>query len=247
MTVAAEPSPPLPRKRPGPALLRIAIFALIFLGCVHLGGMATAALWPPGGGPRAHVAQALAGSALGQLAAIALLLFWLARTGRGPGWAGLAKRASVKAWIAALVIAALWIGLLWLGPLRRVGDFAELSLWRVSLALTAGLVAGFGEELMFRGVAIESLAEARAPLWLQLLAGSLLFGLAHLGWASLSGNFATGLGAAASTTIMGFVLSVLYVAGGRSLWPCILAHGLIDLCIEPWLALAAIQGSLASG
>jgi hypothetical protein len=241
MSEAEAPLPTPGRAALGPALLRLALFALIFLACVHLGGLATGHFWPAGGGPRGRAAQVLAGSALGELVAILLLLVWLARTGRGVAWAGLAKGASIKTWIAALVIAALWIGLLWLGPLHRVGDFTELSSWRVSLALMAGCVAGFGEELMFRGVTIESLAEARAPLWMQLLAGSLLFGLAHLGWASLSGNLAAGLSAAASTAVMGFALSILYVAGGRRLWPCIVAHGLIDLCIEPWLALAAIQ------
>jgi len=241
MSETKEPLARTGRASLGAALLRIAAFALIFLACVHLGGLVTARFWPAGGDARALAARVLSGSALGELLAIVLLLAWLARSGRGMAWAGLTGRASLKAWLAAFVIAALWIGLLWLGPLRRVGDFAELSLWRVSLALMAGGVAGFGEELMFRGVTIESLAEARAPLWLQILAGSLLFGLAHLGWASLSGNLAAGLSAAASTAAMGFALSVLYVAGGRRLWPCIVAHGLIDLCIEPWLALAAIQ------
>lgn len=171
-----------------------------------------------------------------------LILAWLISTKRGLSWVGLTRTPSARALLAAAVIAIVWIALMWLGPLRGRGDFLELSLWRVSLALAAGLIAGTGEELMFRGTVIQSFAEARAPLWLQIVAGSLLFGLAHLGWAVIAGNVATGLAAALSTTISGLVLSALFIWSGRSLWPCILAHALINLLIEPWLALAAVEG-----
>lgn len=225
------------------AAVRLILFALLFLVCVRM-GRAVLDLFTTAdiSDLRERAALAISGSLLGQVVATALLLAWLYATGRGIAWLGLMRSAPAKVWLVATALSAAWVLLVWNGVLSGRGGFDEVSVWRISLAVGAGLIGGTCEELFFRGLAIQSLAEARAPRWLQITAGSVLFGLAHLGWAAFAGNVAMGVGAAIFTSILGLALSLLFVWGGRSLWPCIAAHALINLLIEPWLVLAAIQG-----
>jgi membrane protease YdiL (CAAX protease family) len=43
------------------------------------------------------------------------------------------------------------------------------------------------------------------------------------------------------TTLAGLALAALYLFSGRNLGPCIAAHFLINVVIEPWLMLAAVS------
>jgi membrane protease YdiL (CAAX protease family) len=224
------------------AVLRVLIFAFLFLACVRIGGILLGSLVDAPRDIRGRTAFAITGSLLGQLIATGLLLAWVFGSGRNWRWLGLKNGAPAKAWALAAGVAILWVLLVWNGVLANTGGFSELSLWRISLALGAGLIGGTCEELVFRGAVIQSLSDADAPRWSQFAAGSLLFGVAHLGWASLTGNAATGIAAAAFTAILGAALSLLFLWGGRSLWPCIAAHASINLAIEPWLVFTMMQG-----
>ena len=237
--------PPHPRPHSASlwiAAVRVMMFAFLFLVCVRFGAILLGALIAdPPGDIRGRTAFAITGALLGQLIAAGSLLVWMLGTGRDGRWLGLKGRAPAKAWLLAPAIALLWVLLVWNGVLAKTGGFGELSLWRISLALGAGVIGGTCEELVFRGAVIQSLAEAHAPRWSQFAAGSLLFGVAHLGWAALAGNLAAGLAAAVFTAILGAALSLLFLWGGRSLWPCIAAHASINLAIEPWLVFAMMQ------
>jgi membrane protease YdiL (CAAX protease family) len=48
----------------------------------------------------------------------------------------------------------------------------------------------------------------------------------------------------AATAILGLMMAVTYLASARSLMPAIVAHGIIDVLIEPWLLLYAAGQSL---
>jgi membrane protease YdiL (CAAX protease family) len=225
------------------ALLRVTVFALLFLICVRIGTLLTGLLVTAAPGDvRARTAIAITGSLLGQLIAAGFLLAWVFRTGRDFRWLGLQSGAPAKVWLLAAGIALGWALLVWNGVLAGMSGFDELSLWRVSLAVGAGLIGGTCEELVFRGAVIQSVAEARGSRSIQFAAGSLLFGLAHLGWAALAGNAMAGLAAAIFTAMLGAALSFLFLWGRRSLWPCIAAHALINVAIEPWLVFAMMQG-----
>jgi hypothetical protein len=50
----------------------------------------------------------------------------------------------------------------------------------------------------------------------------------------------------AITGVLGAALAAVYVLGGRSLAPCIAAHFLLDVAIEPGLVLAALRGEMAA-
>lgn len=96
-----------------------------------------------------------------------------------------------------------------LGPLVAGASVPELAL--------AALLAGVGEEALFRGVAQSALAD-RIPTWGAVLAASALFGAAH--WITPA--------YAALATVIGGYLGVLYLSFDNLLVP-ILTHALYDL------------------
>jgi membrane protease YdiL (CAAX protease family) len=69
------------------------------------------------------------------------------------------------------------------------------------------------------------------------------FGLAHSGWALFSKRgLEFSLPAVGATSVLGVLLAVIYLVGGRNLGPCRAAHVAINLVIEPWLMLSAVSG-----
>jgi membrane protease YdiL (CAAX protease family) len=81
----------------------------------------------------------------------------------------------------------------------------------------------FGEEMLFRGFLMNSLAgffqHAKAKWALALIGSSLIFGLAHFSW---------GIAGIIETTIMGLVLGFIYLRTGRNMWVTIIVHGLMN-------------------
>lgn len=72
-----------------------------------------------------------------------------------------------------------------------------------------------------------------------LLSGA-VFGMAHAVWGLGHPSLRALALPVAWTTLLGLALASLYVRGGRSLGPPILAHILIDSVIEPGLILSAL-------
>jgi membrane protease YdiL (CAAX protease family) len=64
---------------------------------------------------------------------------------------GLWLPSPLRGWIAAAVVAALFIWFNLTLPLRNEQNLAELSLFHIYNSLIAGIVAGFVEEIFFRG------------------------------------------------------------------------------------------------
>ena len=58
-----------------------------------------------------------------------------------------------------------------------------------------------------------------SPVWLQVVLVTFLFGFGH-SYQGLTGMIDTG--------IHGLLLGALYLASGRNLWACIIAHGVSD-------------------
>lgn len=170
----------------------------------------------------------------GGLGVVALAIGWL--TGHWPavgmGWSSPAASEQLQAIglgvVATLppLLALLLIDRFPLAPLDRVRQIAEDAirhmfpnpqLWQLALVAAA---AGFGEELLFRGLVQSGLAEligGPAGPWIALVVASLVFGLFH--W--LSTTYA--LLAAAAGLYFGWLL----IATG-SMWPPIVTHALYD-------------------
>jgi uncharacterized protein len=109
------------------------------------------------------------------------------------------------------------------GPMRRLVALVEELLGPyLADASPAGLVllallAGLGEELLFRGVIQAWLAE-RTSLWIAVGAASLLFGAGH--W--LSASYAL------LAALIGAYLGILFLVSGNLLAP-IIAHAAYDV------------------
>lgn len=99
----------------------------------------------------------------------------------------------------------------------------NLPLLIAFLIVIAWGVAGFGEEMLFRGFLLgrfETLfGGTRLALALAILAQAALFGLGHA---------SQGLYGIVQTGSIGLIMGIAYLAGGRWLWPVIIAHGLVD-------------------
>jgi membrane protease YdiL (CAAX protease family) len=80
----------------------------------------------------------------------------------------------------------------------------------------------------------------------QLLGAGLFFGLLHAVWGLMGRSVDVAAGAMLATGCLGLMLGIVYLLSGRSLAPCIVAHFLINLAIEPGLVLAATRGEMSS-
>ncbi len=76
---------------------------------------------------------------------------------------------------------------------------------------------------------------------LQVVISGVAFGLAHTIWILVKGDFKFTLPAILSTSILGILLAIIYIAGGRNLGPCIFAHVIINMILEPWLMLSSVS------
>jgi membrane protease YdiL (CAAX protease family) len=180
------------------------------------------------------------------LGALTFAAAWLILRAQGQGLSALGWRTPARwpGWVAAGLLAILFIGFVGAGPLRGAPVFSDASPFRIFGALVMALIGGVFEESVFRGFVIGRARDAGLPTIVQVLASGFLFGLAHVGWGGLAGGFSVGAAVAAmvSTGVLGLLLAGVYLSGGRSLWPCMAAHALINLAIEPWLILSAISG-----
>ncbi len=108
-------------------------------------------------------------------------------------------------------------------PMRRLVHLVEEHITPYLASVSAGgivlvsLLAGVGEEVLFRGVIQAGLAE-RLPAWLAVGIAGLLFGAAH---------FLT-LSYAVFATLLGSYLGILFLATGNLLAPAV-THALYDV------------------
>lgn len=171
------------------------------------------------------------------------MLFWLSTEqlgfirflGFGSGLAG-----SAFAWLLAAGVAA---GYVW--SAAKIVD-VRYHLIRPSalkyVAVIAAVMAAILEEVIFRKLVMDYMHKHGYGPVLQILASGATFGAVHLLWGFK--NLAAGVNAVLSTTVLGCALGVVYIAGGRSLAPCVTAHFFITAFIEPGLILAAVKDRL---
>jgi membrane protease YdiL (CAAX protease family) len=186
----------------------------------------------PGGGPPAILA-APAQMILLFLATSALL----AR--RGEGWGSLGLFKPIRPGRAVALVGLGYLAAIGLNALMVLLVFPHLGLARpnfgafgaiqgrvggyLSWLLVAWSSAAIGEELQFRGFLWSRLerlyGEGPGATRGALVTQAALFGLGHL-YQGPAGVLVTG--------VLGLVLGTVYLAGRRSLLPCMLLHALID-------------------
>jgi hypothetical protein len=150
--------------------------------------------------------------------------------------------ASPIAWILATIVGIVYV----LYTMRAIpfvaGMQREISLFKL-LGILAAVVGGIVEEVFFRRWIMDMLMFRGFASVTQVIISGIAFGLAHASWTLLAKrDFKATLPAIISTSILGIFLAIVYLAGGRNLGPCIFAHVLINMVIEPWLMLSAVSG-----
>ncbi|HEX4859992.1 MAG TPA: CPBP family intramembrane glutamic endopeptidase [Rhizomicrobium sp.] len=225
----------------------IGLMILVFIVLEFVLPLARAAVTPllAIAGPRDTVALRAASSIVlvwTLFAAACVILRLRGQSLRDIGWM---RPARIWGWVLAVLFAALYGGFTLMGMTHAGAPVAtDWSLWRIAIALGIGISAGICEETVFRGFLMSQARDGGAHWSIQIILSALLFGLAHVGWGGMSGHVQLGqaFGAATATAILGLMMAGTYVAGGRSLTPAIVAHGVIDVLVEPWLLLYAVTG-----
>jgi hypothetical protein len=152
-------------------------------------------------------------------------------------------RGTAWAWVLALGLAVLYIAFTMRGVPLVARHWRAIS-WLKGLSILAAIVASIVEEAFFRRLIMNAVLKAGGDMGMQVAISGLTFGFAHGMWGLLKGSLHVALGAVIATTVMGAGLALAYVVGGRSLAPCIVAHFLITVVIEPGLMLAAVSGKM---
>jgi hypothetical protein len=150
--------------------------------------------------------------------------------------------ASPSAWILATITGIAYV----LYTMKAIPFVAsmqrEISLFKL-LGILSAVVGGIVEEVFFRRWIMDNFMSGGFAPILQVIISGVAFGLVHTSWTLLAKrDFKATLPAILSTTVLGIVLAIIYLAGGRNLGPCIFAHVLINIVIEPWLMLSAVSG-----
>ena len=117
----------------------------------------------------------------------------------------------------------------------------EISLFKL-LGIVSAVVGGIVEEAIFRRWLMDSLMHGGVGPAVQIVSSGVVFGLAHAAWLLAKREFKFALPAMFSTAVLGTLLAAIYLLGGRNLGPCIFAHVLINIVIEPWLLLSSVSG-----
>lgn len=145
------------------------------------------------------------------------------------------------AWVLAMVVAIAYVFYTMRVIPLVLTKQKEISLFKL-VGILAALVGGIVEEVFFRRWLMDMLMARDVGLILQIIISGFAFGLAHTAWILFKGDIKFTFPAILSTSILGILLAIIYLMGGRNLGPCIFAHAIINLIIEPWLMLSSVSG-----
>jgi uncharacterized protein len=150
--------------------------------------------------------------------------------------------ASPIAWILATITAIAYVLYTMKVIPLVLAKQKEISLFKL-LGILAAVVGGIVEEVFFRRWVMDTLMFRGFASVTQVIISGIAFGLAHASWTLLAKrDLKFSLPAIISTSILGVFLAIIYLAGGRNLGPCIFAHVMINVVLEPWLMLSAVSG-----
>ena len=127
------------------------------------------------------------------------------------------------------------LGAFWVTVYGLLGwpPFGEMFVLNAAKArsLFTSLSAGFCEEFLFRGFVIAAIAAAGGTKKAQLLWSSIAFGIAHIFWGPIGMLF---------TVALGVTFAAVTLKRGN-VWAAVMAHSVLNLCVEPGLFEKAIS------
>ena len=132
-------------------------------------------------------------------------------------------------------LGAVWVAIYGLFDVVAFGDMFVFDAAKLA-SVPASVSAGFCEEFLFLGFLFLVIARAGGGTKSKLVITSLAFGASHVFWGPWGMLWTTFLG-------LTFGLVTLW---RRNVWPAVIAHTLLDLCIEPRLIEKAVTGGFGS-
>lgn len=130
-----------------------------------------------------------------------------------------------------LCLGAAWVAVYGLLDVVAFGDMFVFDGAKL-LSLPTTFSAGFCEEFLFRGFLFLVIARAGGGVISQIVWTSVAFGLAHVFWGPWGMLW---------TIVLGGTLALTRVWRGN-VWPAVVAHTVLNLCIEPALLDKAMSG-----
>lgn len=153
------------------------------------------------------------------------------------------NHGTISGWVFAILVTLIYV-FLTLRGLPFVRDhFFDIDPMKIGTLTLFAPVAAVFEELYFRKILMDTMANHGMGAFSQIAASAVAFGVAHAMWSLFAGQWRVGRNAAYATVALGALLAAVYLMSSRSLLPAIGAHFLINACIEPWLILAATSKS----
>jgi hypothetical protein len=146
-----------------------------------------------------------------------------------------AQRAPGSAWFIALMAAAIQCATVIIFFLPDPSAVVEVSPRHAAL-LPLPLADGWSQEVVFRGYVILRLCTAGVSVALQIALSALAFASIHVGYVG-----SEGLGVfwpLVGTATLGGMLAWSVVQGRGSILPATVAHIIILVVVQPWLALS---------
>ena len=164
--------------------------------------------------------------------AVVALWWWIHRKKAAFGELYSTRSSTLRSDLAIGVgLGALWVGVYALCDVVPWREMFTLDLAKLA-SVPASLSAGFCEEFLYRGFIFVIVAAAGGSKASKLIIASIAFGLAHCFWGPWGMLW---------TTVLGFTFGIVVLWRGN-VWPAVVAHALLDLCIEPGLLEKALTG-----
>jgi hypothetical protein len=174
--------------------------------------------------------QRATGIAIRELTLLALFAVFVRFRGLRLVDLGFRRPGTATAWLFALAVLVLGLAS---HPFVRTGPY-ELTGYTVYAALAIGIPVAFFEECVYRGFAVTTLQSAglRAPV--QVAFSGFIFGVVHISY--IGADWTVPL----FTGVLGCVWSWIYIKGGNSLWPTLVAHAINDAVLMPYFYLHGV-------
>ncbi|MBN2211224.1 MAG: CPBP family intramembrane metalloprotease [Sedimentisphaerales bacterium] len=137
---------------------------------------------------------------------------------------GIRTDSFLKDLAVGLLLGVFWVSIYGFIGWPPFSDMIILDSAKVR-SIPASLSAGFCEEFLFRGFVILMISRTGGTRRSQIIWSSLAFGLAHIFWGPMGILFTIALGA---------TLGIARILRGN-VWPAVIAHSVLNLCIEPAL------------
>lgn len=216
--------------------------AVLYIFGVRLFLAATPVLRPYAGvleGAEEQIATSFTKGVVFQLAFVALMVVVFRSAHTRSAIQSLRQGAPRIGWILAGLVVVLEVAVVSAGWIADPSRLLELTGFSIAMALIPAL-DGVTQEVVFRGYLLRRLDAAGFSRWLQVVFSGLAFGALHFNYGGAGETLLEQLIPAFGTFALGAALAIVCQASRYRLLPVAVAHVLIIVALQPWLALSSM-------